>query len=252
MMDINFPLVLVVITAITGIFALYYKIRKSKLRVDYKPNAIVDFCQSTFPVLFIVMIIRSFIVEPYKIPSGSMIPTLQIGDFILVNKFNYGLRLPVIGTNIYSVGAPKFGDVMVFKQPGKESINFIKRVIGVPGDIISYNNKVFYINGVAVDKQLANHTTDIANNYSLFNECIADNCHQIQTNNNKLNLAAEGTWKVPDNMYFVAGDNRDNSHDSRFWGFVPDKNIVGKAFYIWMNWKGFTSLPNFSNNGSIR
>jgi signal peptidase I len=252
MMDINFPLVLVIITAITGIFTLYYKIRKNKLKADYKPNSFIDFCRSTFPVLFIVMIIRSFIVEPYKIPSGSMIPTLKIGDFILVNKFNYGLRLPVIGTNIYNVGAPKFGDVMVFKQPGKESINFIKRVIGVPGDIISYVNKKFYINGVAIDKDLLNNTTDIATNFSLFNECIGDNCHYIQTNNNKFNLAAEGTWKVPANMYFVAGDNRDNSHDSRFWGFVPDKNIVGKAFYIWMNWQGFTNLPTFSNNGIIR
>ena len=248
-MDINFPLVLVVITAITGVFALYYKIKAKKINDNYKPNGFIDFCRSTFPVLFIVMLIRSFIVEPYKIPSGSMIPTLKIGDFILVNKFSYGLRLPVIGTTIYNVGVPKFGDVMVFKQPGKENINFIKRVIGVPGDIISYKNKKFYINGVAIEKELLADNQD--NKITLFNECYGDSCHYIQTNNNKFNSAAEGIWKVPANMYFVAGDNRDNSHDSRFWGFVPDKNIVGKAFYIWMNWQGFSSLPSFSNNGVI-
>lgn len=270
-MDINFPLLLVIAVAVTGVIALADKLvlqpRRRAAVADYKAGLIgdadpeviktlerqpslIETSVSIFPVLAIVLVLRSFLFEPFQIPSGSMIPTLEVGDFILVNKFDYGLRLPVTGTKIWSNNEPQRGEVMVFKEPQNPNINFIKRVVGVPGDEIRYVNKQLTINGERVDGKLVANLND-GNPYSLFTETIGDSTHQIRKDTNLRSMMAEGIWRVPEGMYFMVGDNRDRSNDSRYWGFVPEKNIVGKAVYIWMHWPSWTKLPNFKNNGMI-
>ena len=270
-MDINFPLILVIAVAVTGAIALADKLvfrsRRRAAVESYKagvgdavdssvieslekPNSVVETSVSVFPVLALVLVLRSFLYEPFQIPSGSMIPTLEVGDFILVNKYHYGLRLPVSGTKVWSNHEPERGDVMVFKEPQNPHINFIKRVIGTPGDEVRYMNKTLTINGKPVDEELVARLND-GQPFSLFNESIDGNEHRIRKDYNLRSLAAEGIWTVPDDMYFVMGDNRDRSNDSRYWGFVPEKNIVGKAEYVWMHWPSWTTLPNFKNNGTI-
>ena len=270
-MDINFPLLLVIAVAATGVIALADKLvflprrraavasYKSGLTGDFdqtvvdsleQPPSIIETSVSIFPVLALVLVLRSFLFEPFQIPSGSMIPTLEVGDFILVNKFDYGLRLPVSGTKIWSNNDPQRGEVMVFKEPQNPNINFIKRVIGVPGDEVRYVNKQLTINGKKMDEELVARLND-GHPHSLFNETIGDSTHRIRKDQNLRSLMAEGIWTVPEGMYFVMGDNRDRSNDSRYWGFVPEQNIVGKAVYIWMHWPNWTKLPNFKNNGSI-
>ncbi len=259
-MDIDFPLVLVILTLGTGlIYLLDILVWKPKRDVvnqaesntsdelESKEPWIIETSRSFFPVLAIVLILRSFLVEPFQIPSGSMLPTLEVGDFILVNKFSYGLRLPVLGTKVVSVDDPQRGDVMVFKYPKDGKTNYIKRVIGTPGDIIKYQNKTLYINGEKIsEKHVANLPP-----LKLFEENLGTVNHQIYENSRAPNIAAEGEWLVPENNYFMMGDNRDNSNDSRFWGFVPDELVVGKAFGIWMQWISLTSLPSFSRVGGI-
>lgn len=271
-MDINFPLLLVLAVLITGIIALADRLVLSPKRraavASYKSSAtsavdpdaieklerepsIVETAKSIFPVLALVLILRSFLFEPFQIPSGSMIPTLEVGDFILVNKYDYGLRLPVVGTKILSVNDPKRGEVMVFKEPQNPNINFIKRVIGVPGDEIRYQNKKLTINGEPVPEKFIAQLND-EGPYVLLEETIDGKTHEIRKDLNVRSLRAEGVWRIPEGHYFVMGDNRDRSNDSRYWGLVPEKNIVGKAVYIWMHWPSWTKLPNFKNNGSIQ
>ncbi|MRI34874.1 signal peptidase I [Endozoicomonas sp. OPT23] len=271
-MDINFPLLLVLAVLITGLIALFDRlVLKPKRRAavaTYKSGAgqsfdqgaadslerelgIVETAKSVFPVLALVLVLRSFLFEPFQIPSGSMIPTLQIGDFILVNKYDYGLRLPVLGTKVVSVNDPKPGDVMVFKEPRNPNINFIKRVIGVPGDRISYKNKQLVINGEPVKEEFTAQLRDSSGSYKLFNETIDGKVHTIRKDNGLLRRDAEGSWMIPEGYYFMMGDNRDHSNDSRYWGLVPEKNIVGKAVYIWMHWPSWKQIPNFKNNGTI-
>ncbi|MCX4025494.1 signal peptidase I [Endozoicomonas sp. SM1973] len=271
-MDINFPLILVLLVFGTGLIYLVdvlVLLPKRKLAVEQYRTTVttedhevvaglqkepvgIETAKSVFPVLFIVLVLRSFLYEPFQIPSGSMKPTLDIGDFILVNKFAYGIRLPVIGTKVIDVGDPQRGDVMVFIKPG-DDINFIKRVIGLPGDTIKYDDKKLYINGNLVEESFITKRTDVGTGpYKVFEETIDDNKHTIR----KILGAAsrkdgEGEWVVPEGHYFVMGDNRDNSNDSRFWKFVPDENIVGKAVAIWMHWPKWTQLPSFKNNGAI-
>ncbi len=267
-MDFNFPLLLVLSVFITGIIALLDRLfllprrkaavarlastadEKTVAKAGKEP-AIVETSKSVFPVLLFVLIIRSFLFEPFQIPSGSMIPTLEIGDFILVNKFDYGLRLPVTGTKILDIGEPERGDVMVFKQPGQENINFIKRVIGLPGDVVRYADKQLSVNGKPVPDEFVAQLTDDQSTYRLYNEGEGDKVYQVRKELNSHDYRAEGEWVVPEGMYFVMGDNRDRSNDSRYWGFVPQENIVGKAVYIWMHWPGWTQLPGFKNNGAI-
>ena len=265
-MDFNFPLLLVLSVFITGIIALIDRLfllprrKAAVVRLTGtaddtvvakagKEPAIVETSKSIFPVLLFVLVIRSFLFEPFQIPSGSMIPTLEIGDFILVNKYDYGLRLPVTGTKILALGEPERGDVMVFKQPGQEHINFIKRVIGLPGDVVLYKDKRLSVNGNPVPEEFVAQLSDEQSTYRLYNEGEG---YQVRKELYSHDFRAEGEWVIPEGMYFVMGDNRDRSNDSRYWGYVPEGNIVGKAVYIWMRWPGWTQLPGFKNNGVIR
>lgn len=206
-----------------------------------------DISKSLFPVLAAVLIIRSFLFEPFTIPSGSMLPTLKIGDYILVNKFDYGLRLPVINTRILPLGEPQRGDVVVFKYPKDPSTDFIKRVVGLPGDKIEYRDKVLYINGVKQEQTLEERIPPLEPQQLLINEKLGDVDHDIFLDTNTdYRIITEGSYTVPEGKYFVMGDNRDNSNDSRYWGFVPQNLLVGKAVLVWMHWPSFTSLPDFT------
>ena len=276
--NINFSLILVIAVATTGIVALldYLLFRpKRKARVDsylmeagdnVDVNVVnklkkipvgVQECRSFLPILLIVLIIRSFIIEPFQIPSGSMIPTLKIGDFILVTKFNYGLRLPVLGNKILSVGEPKRGDVVVFKFPGDPKVDYIKRVIGLPGDVIRYQDKKLSVNGKPVPAELVAEMKDeydpelgTTPEFGVYKQTLDDHNFEIRRYS-EISQVQQVEWTVPENMYFVMGDNRDRSYDSRYWGFVPESNLVGKAVYIWMNWPHWYQLPGFKNNGAI-
>ncbi len=207
--------------------------------------------------------LRSFLFEPFQIPSGSMIPTLQVGDFILVNKFSYGIRLPVIDKKIIPLGDPQRGDVMVFKYPEDPRINYIKRVIGVPGDIVTYGfDKRLYINGKQVSESPLGEEPGSLGRASLYTEELGDHSYQIRKENNR-RMEPTREWVVPEGHYFMLGDNRDNSKDSRYWndphiapefmGMVPDSYIVGKASLIWLSWPSPKSgnLPNLSRTGFI-
>ncbi|MFG6178178.1 signal peptidase I [Halomonas sp. THAF12] len=204
----------------------------------------VDYARSFFPVLLVVLVLRSFLVEPFQIPSGSMRPTLEVGDFILVNKFAYGLRLPVLDTKFVDVGEPERGDVMVFRFPNEPSVNFIKRVIGLPGDHIRYEDKQLFVNGEPVPKSLIEAGPQGATDELLMQEQLGEVDHPIY-NNPRDPGPQMREIVVPPGHYFMMGDNRDHSNDSRYWGFVPEENIVGKAFAVWMHWNG--GLPSFTS-----
>lgn len=200
---------------------------------------IVEYARSFFPIFLIVLILRSFIFEPFRIPSASMMPTLLIGDFILVNKYDYGIRLPVLNTKIIDNHTPKRGDVVVFRYPEDPSIPFIKRVIGVPGDVLRYENKILYINDLPMEQTdigrfVGQGSGKVMNGVELKQEQLADVDHEILLDPYRFSGTMEVA--VPEGRYFVMGDNRDNSKDSRYWGFVPDENLIGHAFLIWMNW----------------
>lgn len=263
-MDLNFPLILVILVFVSGIVVLADKLYFAKKRVEGQAEStLIEYSKSFFPVLFIVLIIRSFIIEPFQIPSESMVPTLEVGDFILVNKFTYGLRLPVARTKVVSINEPERGDVMVFFPP-HEKRYFIKRVIGLPGDTIRYANNELFVNGEAVENSfLAIDTKPIPRNrdrctqilnqqYHLFDETLGDKTYKMRKCEVPAAYPGQKTWVVPENHYFMMGDNRDNSSDSRVWGPVPEENIVGKAFAIWMHWEGLNSLPSFSRAGAIK
>jgi signal peptidase I len=240
-----FVKLLMAATIITGLIYLLDIVILKRIRPqEQKPSLIVEYGRSFFPVLLIVFVIRSFIVEPFKIPSGSMMPTLIAGDFIVVNKFTYGIRLPVWNKTLLEVGKPDRGDVFVFHYPKDPSIDYIKRVIGLPGDEIRYENKELFINGVHVEKILQENYTYAFNNNEVvevkkFFETIGTSkysliVHDIPSEDYKFN--------VPEGNYFAMGDNRDNSSDSRVWGFVPDELLVGKAFFIWLNFSQFNRI----------
>jgi signal peptidase I len=217
----------------------------------------VEYAKSFFPVILVVFFIRSFLIEPFKIPSGSMIPTLQVGDFILVNKFTYGVRLPVINQKIAPLNNPQRGDVMVFRYPEDPSLDYIKRVVGLPGDTVEYRNKRLWINGVEQAQQADGDYNYVESGLNFVHtekrlEMLGERKHAVLVNPEKPTLYLGGVaefsgrencsydnemvrCKVPEGRYFMMGDNRDNSRDSRYWGFVPDNQIVGKAFFIWMN-----------------
>lgn len=225
----------------------------------------LDWTAGLFPVILMVFLLRSFLFEPFKIPSGSMIPTLEIGDLILVNKFHYGIRIPVINKKIVPLNDPKRGDVMVFRYPVNPGIDFIKRVVAVPGDEVAYINQKLYLNGKPAPlQQLDDYYDEDRRTYSRqFREDVGDGAtHRLLVDPQlpssygmraqqfpgveNCRYTAEGvTCKVPAGHYFVMGDNRDNSEDSRFWGFVPDENIVGRAFFVWMNFGSLKRIGPF-------
>ncbi len=234
----DFTFILVLLTIFTGLFSII-KINKPIL------IQISEFSSSIFPILFVVLLIRSFFIEPYKIPSGSMIPTLMIGDFILVDKNIYGYKIPLTNITIIDNEEPKRGDVVVFKYPENKKINYIKRVVALPGDQIIYKDKTIFVNGIEYTR------TDIRHNFDPIE--IADGTVSLERIGNKEYLVLNQKdssfnfrYTVPMDTYFVMGDNRDNSNDSRFWGPVPKENLVGKAFYIWMFWN-FDSFYSFSD-----
>ncbi len=223
----------------------------------------LDWTAGLFPVILVVFLLRSFLFEPFKIPSGSMIPTLLVGDLILVNKYHYGIRLPVINKKIVPIADPERGDVMVFRYPMDTSVDYIKRVVGIPGDEVAYIDKKLTINGkpVPTRPQADFYDEDSLRYLQQFRETIDGVDHDVLNdkarapgvtpfdgfpNKDNCRYTAEGVvCKVPAGQYFMMGDNRDNSQDSRYWGFVPDENIVGKAFFIWMNFSNLKRIGSF-------
>ncbi len=216
-----------------------------------KPRGVVEFCRSFFPVIVVVLILRALILEPFRIPSGSMIPTLNVGDFILVNKFTYGLRDPVFHQKLLPVGRdPQRGDVIVFRWPVDPSKDFIKRVVGIPGDQIVYRDKQLSINGVLIEQEASGSFSSTFGRVERFEEYLNDDRsrpHQIIITNDRRGQTFEFT--VPDGEYFVMGDNRDGSDDSRGWGTVAEAHLVGRAFFIWMSWDGERSRIDFDRVG---
>ncbi len=228
-----------------------------------RPSWWVEYCVSFFPVILFVFVLRSFVVEPFRIPSGSMLPTLENGDLILVNKYEYGLRLPVIDRKILDLGSPRRGDVVVFRYPVDPSVDYIKRVVGVPGDVIEYRGKVLSINGTPVQRSRDGdyYEPDRAVYVGQYREQLGDVSHRILLNTQApqdlmpitrfpdfqaCTYLSDGVrCTVPAGHYFMMGDNRDNSLDSRYWGFVPDRNIVGRAFFIWMNFGSPSRIGGF-------
>lgn len=213
----------------------------SEERLDQirKEPLLAEYARSFFPIILVVLVLRSFLVEPFRIPSGSMMPTLLAGDFILVNKFSYGIRLPVVGTKVVDIGAPQRGDIVVFRFPKDPATDYIKRIVGLPGDRIRYSDKTVYINGDRAAQEYVGIYAGVGTGLgmsgaSLRTEQLGEVRHDILIQNSR--RIAEGEFTVPEGHYFVMGDNRDNSNDSRFWGTVPEANLVGKAFMIWMNW----------------
>lgn len=260
----NFALILLVLLLITGVLYALDVFKFRKLRAaDAKEPLWVEWGASFFPVILVVFVLRSFLFEPFKIPSGSMIPTLLVGDFILVNKFAYGVRLPVINKKVISIGEPQRGDVMVFRYPEDPSLDYIKRVVGLPGDTVAYQNKKLSINGQPVEaEKLADYLHPERLYYSeqfkaklgetefrFLNDADAPSfipdASRFPFRENCTYNAAGVICKVPAGHYFMMGDNRDNSRDSRAWGFVPDENIVGKAFFVWLNFSDLGRIGTF-------
>lgn len=210
-----------------------------QVAITLKEPTWIEYCKSFFPVILAVLLLRSFLVEPFRIPSGSMMPTLLVGDFILVNKFAYGIRLPVVNTKVIDIDEPERGDVVVFRYPKDPSVDYIKRVVGLPGDTIRYANKVVYVNGqpagqVPAGVYLGEGSGVSMSGASKRREQLGDLQHDILVM--PRTPGVQGEYVVGEGEYFVMGDNRDNSNDSRYWGTVPEENLVGKAFRIWMNW----------------
>ena len=260
-MNLDFPALLVAATFFTGfawaidaLFLAPQRRRKVAVLVErgaapesdqvvttLKESTFVEYCKSFFPVILAVLLLRSFLVEPFRIPSNSMMPTLLTGDFILVNKFSYGIRLPVLNKKIISIGEPERGDVVVFRYPKDPSVDYIKRVVGLPGDRVGYYNKIVYINGEPAGQVPAGVYIGVGSGISMSGaserqEQLGDALHDILVMPRTPGL--EGEYLVGEDEYFVMGDNRDNSNDSRYWGAVPESNLVGKAFRVWMNWDG--------------
>jgi signal peptidase I len=254
-----FEIALVVLTLGSGLVVLFDRLFWAKQRAargslleDGEP-VVVDYSKAFFPVLAIVLVLRSFIAEPYKIPSSSMMPNLLIGDFILVNKFAYGIRLPVTNTKIIPIAEPERGDVVVFKAPHAPDQNWIKRVVGLPGDRIGFHGDTLHINGEPVTYEMRGEYIGKGRGAemtgsALLTENLPGRNHTVLEWLDRANPAGQGEWVVPEGEYFVMGDNRDNSEDSRFWtqtNFLPEENLRGKAFLIWLNCENWFCKGSF-------
>jgi signal peptidase I len=274
-MDFDFNLILVPATlffiAVWLLDKFVLKQRATKGRGN--ENFIITWAYDFWPVLAVVMVLRSFLYEPFNIPSDSMVPTLETGDFILVNKFEYGVRLPIINSKIIDVGSPERGEVAVFRYPPQPSISYIKRIVGLPGDHIVYDHGQLSINGEKVTKtpiQFSREKDSLDTPTSIYHqETLGTHTFTMRelegvnvarqapflnyVDNGKYSAENGLYWevKVPEGHYFAMGDNRDQSADSRFWGFVPEENLTGRAFYIWMHKEPGFNLPSFSRNGKI-
>lgn len=265
-MSFDFPLILLVLVSVSGLVwladALVFAPRRRQRHEAISSGAalevppleepvLVEYARSFFPVLFVIFILRSFIVEPFQIPSSSMVPTLQVGDYILVNKFTYGLRLPVARTKVLDISEPQRGDVMVFFPPHQNKTYFIKRVIGIPGDVIEYKNKQLSVNGETLALDFVDVVIERGRPYHLLSETLpTGETRDVQFD--PLRPVRDFKEVVKPEHYFMMGDNRDNSSDSRVWGQVPEEDIVGKAFAIWMHWESVLSTPSFDRVGGIR
>jgi signal peptidase I len=267
---VNFALIMFVLLVATGaIWLLDHFVLKSG-RDPGKPEPWwIEYPKSFFPVILIVFLLRSFLVEPFKIPSGSMLPTLLVGDFILVNKFTYGIRLPILNVKLVDMNQPQRGEIMVFRYPENPSLDYIKRVVGVPGDQIAYRNKRLSINGKEINVAPAGEYNYVESGLNFvsslrFSEALGDHRHAILIQPDTPTLQLSGvrpfpsrdnctyndsglTCTVPAGHYFLMGDNRDSSSDSRYWGFVPEQNIVGQAFLIWWNFDDFKRIGQAIN-----
>ncbi len=250
----NFELILVSLTLVSGLIAglemLYRRVRQADANATPSGNILVEYSRSFFPVLLLVVVVRSFLFEPFRIPSGSMIPTLLVGDFIFVNKYTYGIRLPVVHTKVLDFNDPERGDVMVFRLPSDPGVNYIKRVVGLPGDTVVYRNRHLFINGEPMPVEpLAADERQYLRFGQVAMEQLGKVRHPVRVDLQR--PSREGRYVVPAGHYFMMGDNRDNSQDSRFplVGFVPQENIVGKAVRIWMSWD-FTNAPQWARIGN--
>ena len=259
----DFALILTVLSAVTGIIWLVDTLFFAKSRALMAGNgeevaqpAIVDYARSLFPVLFFVLALRSFIAEPFRIPSASMMPNLVQGDFILVNKFNYGLRWPVLNKKFLRLGEPKRGDVMVFRFPGmtpddpSKGTDYIKRVIGLPGDVVTVQDNRVTINDKPIAYESDGYYTGRGSGMGMtganvLTEKLPERSHTVLELPGNSYDRKNGTWVVEPGHYFVMGDNRDNSADSRYWGLVPDENLVGRAMIIWLNCEGWVCSDGF-------
>jgi signal peptidase I len=248
---VDFALILVVATGVTGLIWAAYAawLRSRPLGSGHPEPVVVEYARSFFPILLVVLLIRSFLFEPFRIPSASMMPTLLIGDFIFVNKYAYGLRLPVLNTEILDLGSPERGDVVVFRLPSDPSTNYIKRLVGLPGDSITYLNSRIFVNQQPVPVAITGPYQGGDQPGSIQGrEQLGNHEHDVLFMPGRGSL--EGTYIVPDGHYLMMGDNRDNSRDSRYdgVGMIPDGNIVGRAVRIWMNWD-FPGMPGWRRIG---
>jgi signal peptidase I len=268
-LDLDFAALLVALSLFTGVvWAIdHFAFRAKRLarNPDAKEPMLVEYCRSFFPVIFAVLLIRSFLAEPFRIPSDSMMPTLLDGDFILVNKFAYGIRIPVVNRKVIDIGTPERGDVVVFRYPGYANrpddpnigTDYIKRIVGLPGDVVTYRDRTLYVNDVKVESKLLGRYDGTSNTrsydgYARVEEQLGDARHDLLLGPPPSYAGGEeGTWRVGENEFLVIGDNRSNSEDGRYWGMVPEANLVGKAFLIWFNWDGRRGRPGFGRIGDV-
>ena len=252
MFHFNFALVLVILSALSGLIVLLDKLVWAKQRTKDKTEPkLVEYAHAFFPIFFGVLLLRSFLIEPFRIPSGSLEPTLAVGDFVAVSKSAYGLHLPVSETRVLPIKDPKTGDVAVFRWPPNPSFDYIKRVIGVPGDKIEYHNKKLIINGKPIKQTFIENTIDESSGRAVtrYEEDLNGVLHSIFINPKEPMVDFDVT--VPEGYYFMLGDNRDDSADSRYWGFVPEANLRGRAFLVWMSWNGKKGNIRWDNIGHM-